>query len=71
MIIFLMDEGIHLLGEKELHKLSSLERVLLSYCEVSVRKVDVSFEGIPKEIAAGSQLNNAMMIRRADRVISL
>lgn len=71
VIIFVMDEGIRLLGKKGLQELSSLERVLLSYCEVSARKMDVTFEGIPKEIAAGSQFNNAMMVRQADRVISL
>jgi predicted peroxiredoxin len=71
VMIFIMDEAIFLMSEAGLQGLASLKGVSLSFCEASTKQLGFQTEGIPKEIAPGSQFNNAMMVKQADRVISL
>lgn len=71
VIIFAMDEGTRLLEDRAFTSLAALEGVTLSVCEHSARAHGVNAERLPPQIRCGSQLNNAMMARDADRVVVL
>jgi hypothetical protein len=43
----------------------------MSLCQESATRKGVHFDALPEAIAAGSQLQNAMMARKADRIIVL
>ncbi len=69
--IFLTDEGTRLLQAPVVTELALLQGVEMSYCANSVNKIGVAVDGITPEIIAGSQMNNAVMNHRADKVIVL
>lgn len=69
--IFVMDDGTHLLRERAFVELAGLQRVTLSVCTHSAERHHVSLDGLPESVVRGSQLNNAMMNHRADRVLVL
>jgi predicted peroxiredoxin len=71
VIIFFMDEGVRLLGNSSVTRLCSSPDVQMSYCDYSVKKIDISSDGCPEEILCGSQYDNATMQHEADRVIVL
>lgn len=77
VIIFAMDEGAKLVEDQALASLAGLEGVSMSVCDHSAEIQGVSTEGqSPKtvcgtKIVCGSQFQNAMMNRHADRVIVL
>ncbi len=71
VMIFAMDEGTRLLDEVRFASLAAVEGVTLSVCEHSARSHGVRIERLAPQIRCGSQLNNAMMVHAADRVIVL
>ena len=70
-IMFNMDDGTKLLGTPELGELCKTKGVTMSFCDHSAKGLNVTTEGLPKEIVCGSQYNNAVMNHDADRVIIL
>ncbi len=69
--IFNMDEGTKLLGESALQALCGKEGVTISFCDHSAKNAEISTEGIPADIACGSQFDNANMNHDCDKVIVL
>ena len=69
--IFVMDEGTRLLAECALASLAELEGVSVSVCEHSAKHIGVTPQGLSARIRFGSQLNNAAMVRAAERVVVL
>jgi len=71
VLIFNMDVGTRLLGEPSFKELCRTEGISMSFCDHAATHTGVSKEGIPEEIACGSQYNNAILVNSADRVIVL
>ncbi|MBI4655004.1 MAG: hypothetical protein HY752_08465 [Nitrospirae bacterium] len=69
--IFNMDDGTRLLGNPAFTGLCRTKGVSMSFCDHSAKGLGISKEGIPQEVACGSQYNNALMVNGADRVIVL
>lgn len=71
VVIFVMDDGTHLLRGEALVGLAALKGVTLSVCTHSAEHHGVPLEGLPEAVVRGSQLNNAMMNHQAERVVVL
>lgn len=71
VIIFMMDGGNRLLGNKDVMGLCNLDGVSMSFCDHSAQKLGISKEGFSSKIGCGSQFDNANMNSMADRVIVL
>jgi len=69
--IFSMDAGTKLLGNPSFTALCKTKGVTMSFCDHSAKHINVSTEGIPSEIACGSQFDNANMNHESDKVIVL
>jgi len=69
--VFITGEGVGLLLEKEMDKLSANDMIEMVYCEFISKIKGIPSESIPEALTAGSQLDNALMVRDSDRVISL
>jgi predicted peroxiredoxin len=70
VVLFNMDEGTKLLTTAEFTELCNTKGVLMSFCDHSAKRINLS-TGLPEEIVVGSQYNNAVMMHDADRVIVL
>ncbi len=71
VILFFMDEGCLLLRDEEILSLRKLEHVSLSVCDLNRRKIGIKDEEILEGIPCGSQYDNAVMNKEADKVIVL
>lgn len=71
VFLFSMDDGTRLLTNTDYIALCLLPGVKMSFCQESASHKGVSFDTLPEQVAAGSQLQNAMMAQQADRVIIL
>lgn len=71
VVIFAMDEGTRLLDQGPFASLACVAGVTMSVCEHSAKAHGVSIERLAPQIRCGSQLNNAMMVHAADRVVIL
>ena len=71
VILFMMDEGVRLLRNVSITNLHKIPGVSLGFCQYSTDVIGVSTKGLAKEVVAGSQYDNAVMTREADRVIVL
>ena len=69
--VFLMDTGTHLVADPALTGLAQLPGVKIGLCDHSAKMHGIAMDGLPTQIACGSQFQNAMMNHNADRVISL
>lgn len=69
--LFNMDSGTKVVHSPVYAELCKLAGVSVGFCDHSAKHMGVSAEGLPKEIACGSQYNNAVMLHDADRVIVL
>ena len=69
--LFVMDEGVRLLEEPEFTGLADLENVIMSFCEYNARQLGIDLEKIERKIKRGTQLNNAVLCNKADRVLVL
>lgn len=70
--VFAMDKAVHILEDPKLRALLSRQGVEFSFCSLnaSAEGIDSSIVSDP-HAGAGSQYNNALMMRDADRVINL
>lgn len=71
VLLFAMDDGTRLLANPGYIALCQLPGVKMSFCQESATRKGVSFDILPEAIAAGSQLQHAMMAQQADRMIVL
>ena len=71
VFLFAMDDGTRLLADPGYVALCRLPGVNMSFCQESATRKGVSFDALPEAIAAGSQLQNAMMVQKVDRIIVL
>ncbi len=71
VFLFAMDDGTRLLADPRYVALCDLPGVNMSFCQESAARKGVSFDTLPEAIAAGSQLQNAMMVQKTDRIIVL
>lgn len=72
---FFMDRGVMLLDSREVHDLLELTGVSMAFCEVSATSNGLDLDALPPDIKAGikagSQLDNALMMRDSEKVIAL
>ncbi|MDX2470456.1 MAG: hypothetical protein QNL04_07765 [SAR324 cluster bacterium] len=66
---FINDHGTKLLAEPSFTALA--DRVAMSFCEYSAKKLGVDLSNLPKAIKKGTQLNNAIMYQSCEKVIVL
>jgi len=71
VLIFNMDEGVKLLDNPSFTALCNENGLTMSFCDYSTKTVEMSTEGIPGEIACGSQFDNANINHDSDKVIIL
>ena len=71
VLLFAMDDGTRLLANPGYIALCQLAGVNMSFCQESATRKSVNFDALPEAIAAGSQLQNAMMVQKTDRIIVL
>ncbi len=71
VVIFTMDEGTKLLADPSFAGLCGTAGVTMSFCSLNAKGLNIATDGLPSEIVCGSQYNNAVMVRDADRVIVL
>lgn len=69
--LFFMDDGVTLLKDADVAALASDGNLYARYCDYSAMVHGISRADVSEEMEAGSQVDNLMMIREADRVISL
>jgi len=69
--IFIMDDGSRLLGAPLFAELCGMQSVKMNFCDYGAKKIEVPTEGLPDELAPGSQYDNALMSHECDRVIVL
>jgi len=69
--VFVTGEGVELLPEKEIAELAANDMIEMVFCEFISKKIGIAPDSIPDSFKAGSQLDNALMMRDSDRVISL
>lgn len=69
--LFFMDDGVLLMRQPDVAALVSIDNLDVRYCDYSMMMHNVERSEVPAEFEAGSQVDNLMMIRESDRVISL
>jgi len=69
--IFVMDDGVRLLGESVFGNLCKMSGVTVCFCDYSTRLIDLPREKVSQDIVCGSQYDNAVMNHNADRVLVL
>lgn len=67
--LFVMDEGTRLLENSEFTGLSDHEKVTMSYCEYNARQLGINYENLNAKIKKGTQLNNAIMCEKSDKIL--
>lgn len=71
VILFAMDEGTRLIENPLYTGLCGIPGVSMSVCDYSAMEYGVKIEGLPEAIKVGSQFNNAVMNKEADRIVIL
>lgn len=71
VLLFTMDTGCRLLADSRYTALAELPGVGMSVCEESATHHGVRLDELPQAIVQGSQYQNAVLTRTADRVIVL
>ena len=66
---FVNDHGTKLLADASFTAM--VDRVTMSFCEYSAKKLAVDLGELPKKIKKGTQLNNAIMYQNCEKVIVL
>lgn len=69
--VFVMGEGASFLVDETLGGLGALEGVSVSFCDFNATRKSIDRSMIQPHVRSGSQLDNALMVRDSDRVISL
>jgi len=71
VMVFAMDDGIRLLSDPSFSGLAGDDNISMSFCRHSAEHLEIETENLAEGIRAGSQLENALMVHDADRVIVL
>ena len=71
VVLFNMDKGIPALENDAYRQLCKTSGVSIAYCDHSSKSMNLNKDGIPEEVACGSQFDNANMMHDADKVIVL
>lgn len=69
IIIFFMDEGCRSVTDKKIISLKDKHGISMSICDYNRKKMGISDEDVAGGITCGSQYDNAIMNRDADKVI--
>lgn len=69
--VFITGEGVGLLLQKDIDELAGIDGVDVVFCDFNAMQMDIPRESLPDALRAGSQLDNAIMVRDTDRVITL
>ena len=69
--VFVMAEGTSLLAEKGMGELASIGGVDVSFCDYNAKEMGINRDEAAEPLRTGSQLDNAIMVRDSDRVVSL
>lgn len=69
--MFIMDSATCLLEKDELTSLCENENVLISFCEYNAKQHKIDFDQLDRRIKRGTQLNNAIMCQKADKMLVL
>jgi len=69
--LFIMDEGTRLLEDPDITGLADLENVIMSFCEFNARQLGINLDKVDRKIKKGTQLNNAILCNKADRILVL
>ncbi len=67
--LFVMDEGTRLLENSKFTGLSDHEKVTMSFCEYNARQLGINYENLNTKIKKGTQLNNAIMCEKSDKIL--
>lgn len=71
VMVFAMDDGIHLLSDPSFSGLAGTDNVSMGICRHSAERLGIETENLAEGITVGSQIENALMVHDADRVIIL
>jgi predicted peroxiredoxin len=71
VIMFFMDEGCRLIKDSDIAVLSSSDSVRMSLCDFNRKSLGIEDAAIAEGIIRGSQYDNALMNKEADKVIVL
>ncbi len=69
--LFAMDEGVRLLEKPEFADMAENENIGISFCEFNARQFGINLQNLNRKIKKGTQLNNAIMCEKADKVLVL
>ncbi|HAK87484.1 MAG: hypothetical protein A2077_02755 [Nitrospirae bacterium GWC2_46_6] len=69
VIIFFMDKGCRLATAGGIVSLCSSDNISMGMCDYNRNKMGISKEELPAGIVCGSQYDNAVMNRDADKVM--
>jgi hypothetical protein len=69
--LFVMDEGTRLLENSKFTGLSDHEKVKMSFCEYNTGQLGINLENLNTKIKKGTQLNNAIMCEKSDKILVL
>lgn len=69
--VFITGAGVRLLLQKDIGELAGMDVVDVAFCDFNAMQMDIPRDSLPAALRAGSQLDNAIMVRDTDRVITL
>lgn len=71
VIIFFMDDGCRLMLDGRATPLRENENIIMSLCDLNRKNIGIRDEEVPCDITCGSQYDNALMHKMADKMIVL
>lgn len=71
VIIFFMDGGCRLANDGRITSFKENENIIMSLCDLNRRNIGIRDEEVPVDIKCGSQYDNALMHKIADKIIVL
>ncbi|MBS4058939.1 MAG: DsrE family protein [Bacteroidetes bacterium] len=69
VIIFFMDDGCRIINDGRITSLKDSENITMSLCDLNRRNLGMNDKEIPQFIRCGSQYDNALMHRSADKIV--
>ncbi len=69
--IFIMDKGAYFLEKADFTSLCENDNVTMSFCEYNARQLKIDLDKIDRRIKKGTQLNNAIMCQKSDKILVL
>lgn len=71
VIIFFMDGGCRLMLDSRATSFKEDENIIMSLCDLNRKNIGIKEEEVPGDITCGSQYDNALMHKMADKIIVL